>query len=117
MKIFVFELKENDEHRPPNWKTRVEWNETETKIVSEKQLRKATAITNSIRISNNLDQYNVYSNFWSTLTGLVEEPDDNTYYNFSHVLQNISSAEKPYAKKITTSPSIIPSNGRSAGNG
>ena len=39
-KIF-FELKENEERRPPRWKTRVKWNKTETKIFSGKQCIKS----------------------------------------------------------------------------
>ena len=45
-----------------------------------------TAIANSIRSSNKLAQYNAYSKFWSPLTGLDEEPADNTNYDFSRVL-------------------------------
>ena len=63
-----------------------------------KQQRKSTEIANSIRSINNLAQYNPYMNYWSPLTGLVEEPAYNTYYDFSHVLQNKLSAGKPDAK-------------------
>ena len=49
---------------------------------------KATAIYNSIASNNNLAQSNAYSDYWSTLTGLVEETADNKYDYFRHVLQN-----------------------------
>ena len=87
-----FELKDNEERQPPNWKTRVEWNNTETKIRLGKQHRKVT------KIANNISQSNAYSNYWSPITGLVEEPADNTYYDFSYVLQNKSSSGKPDPK-------------------
>ena len=67
--------------------------------MSGKQRRKATAVTNYIIGSNNLAQCNAYSNYWSQLTGLVEEPADNTYDDFSHVLQNKSAAGKLYTKE------------------
>ena len=57
-----FELKENEERWPTNWKTRVEWNKTEKKIVLVKQQRKAKVIANSIKSINNLAQSNTYSN-------------------------------------------------------
>ena len=95
---YCFEPKQNEEHRPPNWKTMVGWNETEKNIVSENQRRRSTAIANSIRSSNNLAQSNAHSNFWYPLTGLVKEPADNTYYDFSCVLQNKLASGKPDAK-------------------
>ena len=52
----------------------------------------------SIISSNNLAQYNAYSNYWYPLTGLVEELADNKYYDFSHVLQNKSATRKTDAK-------------------
>ena len=70
----------------------------ETKIVSGKQRGKATAINNSIIRSNNLFQYNAYSNYWYPLTGLFKEPSDNTYHDFSHVLQNKLATGKPDTK-------------------
>ena len=73
-----FEIKENEEDRPFNYKTGVKWNKTETKILSGKQQIKVTAIANSIRSGNNLAQSNAYLNYWYPLTGLVEEPADNT---------------------------------------
>ena len=82
-----FKFKGNAEHRPPNWESRVEWNETETRIVLGEQQRKATSIEDSIRSSNKLAQSNAYSQFWSPLTGLVEYPADNAYYDFNHVLK------------------------------
>ena len=78
----VFELKDNEEHGPSKWKIRVEWNKTETKILSGKQQIKVTEIANYIRSSDNPTQSNAYSIYWYPLTGLVEEPADNTYYYF-----------------------------------
>ena len=95
---YCFELKENEERRPPNLETRVKWNITETNIVSGEQRIKATPISNYIRSSNNLAQSNAYSNYWSPLPGLVEEPAYNTYYDFNHVLQNKLETGKPDAK-------------------
>ena len=51
-----------------------------------KQWRKWIDIANIIIISNNLAQSNTYPNLWSLLTSLVEEQDDNTYYDFKNVL-------------------------------
>ena len=59
---------------------------------------KATEIYNSIASNNNLAQSNAYSDYWSTLTGLVEETADNKYDYFRHVLQNKLATGKPYYK-------------------
>ena len=66
--------------------------------MSGKKQRKAIEIANSIRSTNNLPQFNAYSDYWSPLADLVEEPDDNTFDDFSHMLQNKYPAGKPDAK-------------------
>ena len=70
--------------------------------MSGKQRRKATANDNYIRSSNNLAQSETYLKVWSPLTGLVEEPADNSYYDFSQCVTEQTGSWKPGAK--TKSP-------------
>ena len=70
----------------------------ETKIVSGEKRRQETEIANSIKSSDNPSQCNSRSNYWSALNDIVEEPADNTYIDFSHVLQNKLATEKPNSK-------------------
>ena len=105
---YCFELKENEERQPPSWKTRVKYSKIYTKIVSGKQQRKAMAISNSIRNNNNLAQSNAYPKYLYTLPGLVEDPDDNTHYDFSHLLQNKLSTGKLEPKRNQHQPKQNP---------
>ena len=62
----------------------------------------------SIISSNNLAQYNAYLKYCYPLKGLLEEPADNTYYTFSHVLQNKSATGKLDAKAKSTPDHMNP---------